>query len=103
MALVRVGQLSELPPGQVSEVCLGQDTYLICNHEGIVHCLSGICPHAGGPLGQGGMHGEMIVCPWHGWEFNCLTGANDQDEDLLVEKFQTVVDAGEIYIDIPQS
>ena len=100
---MRVGQLSELPSGQLSEVRVGVDTYVLCNHDGTVHCFSGICPHAGGPLGQGAMHGEMIVCPWHGWEFNCVSGANDEDEDVVLERFQTIIDAGEIYIDVPQS
>ena len=50
MAFVKVGSLAALPPGSVTEVTLGEDSYAICNLKGDLHALWGICPHAGGPL-----------------------------------------------------
>jgi nitrite reductase (NADH) small subunit len=75
MPFVKVGSLSTLPPGSVMEALVGDGTYAICNvgREG-VYALDGICPHSGGPLGQGALHGATLVCPWHAWEFDCRSG-----------------------------
>jgi|SRR5579875_394031 len=101
MALIRVSSASEFPPGAVKEIEANGATYAVCNADGDFHCLEGICPHAGGPLGQGTLSGNHVVCPWHGWEFDCRTGANDFDEDLQVQTYPVVVQNGEILIDVP--
>jgi nitrite reductase (NADH) small subunit len=101
MPLRNAGSLSELPPGAVKEIEAGETTYAVCNFEGELHCMSGTCPHAGGPLGQGNLSGNFLVCPWHGWEFDCRTGVNDLDEDVQVETYKVLVQDGQILIDIP--
>jgi nitrite reductase (NADH) small subunit len=103
MALIQVGGLNEVPPGSVREVSHGDRTFALCNLDGKLYCLDGVCPHAGGPLGEGILQGEMLVCPWHGWEFSCVTGANDADEDLTVDQFPVTVENGRIFIDVPES
>jgi nitrite reductase (NADH) small subunit len=101
MPLVKVGSLSELPPGSVLEVQVGDGTYAICNAGGEVHALDGICPHAGGPLGQGALHGTTLVCPWHAWEYDCRSGANEMDEAFQLAKFPVKIQGDDILIDVP--
>ena len=69
MAFVKVGSLSALPPCSVIEVTLGEDSHAVCNLNGELHALTGICPHAGGPIGQGTLQGQLVVCPWHEWAY----------------------------------
>jgi nitrite reductase/ring-hydroxylating ferredoxin subunit len=101
MALVKIGSVASLPPGSVIEVEHNGENYAIGNADGTLFCLEGLCPHAGGPLGQGALNGEMLVCPWHGWEFDCRTGANDYDEDLKLQKFPVTLQDDSIFIDVP--
>ena len=101
MPLVRAGSLDQLPPGTVMPVDIGPQTFAVCNVAGELHALEGICPHAGGPLGDGALHGHTLVCPWHAWEFDCRTGANDFDPEVRVETFSAHVEDGEILIEIP--
>ena len=100
MPFVKVGTVSELPPGSVIEAGVGENTYAICNVGGEFHALDGFCPHAGGPLGHGALHGYTLVCPWHAWEFDCRTGANDFDPDVVVPTFPVNVDGGDILLDV---
>lgn len=100
MPLVKVGELSELPSGAVKEIERGDLTYALCNVEGKLHCVEGLCPHAGGPLGQGTLNGNYIVCPWHGFEFDCRTGLNEDDEDMRLSIFPVTVKDGAILIDV---
>jgi nitrite reductase/ring-hydroxylating ferredoxin subunit len=101
MAFVKVGSLAALPPGSVMEAEVGEGTYAICNMDGELNALDGICPHAGGPMGQGNLDGNRLICPWHAWEYDCRTGVNDYDENVKLAKFPVKVEGDDILIDVP--
>lgn len=101
MAFVRVASVAALPPGAAMEAEVAGNTYAICNLNGELRAYDGICPHAGGPLGQGSIEGKNLVCPWHCWEYDCLTGVNDYDESVKLTPFPVKVEGGDILIDIP--
>jgi nitrite reductase/ring-hydroxylating ferredoxin subunit len=100
MAFVKVCSLAQLPPGTVMEAEVDGNTYAVCNADGELHALDGVCPHAGGPLGQGALHGTTLVCPWHAWEYDCRTGQNDFDPDVKVARFPVKEESGDILIDV---
>jgi nitrite reductase/ring-hydroxylating ferredoxin subunit len=102
MAFVKVGSLSALPPGSVTEVILGEDTFAICNRNGELHALSGICPHAGGPIGQGALNDNLVTCPWHEWSYDVSSGENDYDPVVKLDVFPVKVEGDDILID-PQA
>ena len=83
------------------EAVVGEDSYAVCNVDGEIHALEGVCPHAGGPLGQGALHGETLACPYHGWEYNCRTGVCLIAEDLVLKKFPVRIADGNVLIDVP--
>ncbi len=99
MPFVKVASLSKLPPGTVTEILLGDHAYALCNHEGAVHALSGVCPHEGGPVGQGNLSGNLLVCPWHEWAYDCQTGANDYDPAVKLDRFAVKLEGDDILID----
>jgi len=101
MAFVKVGSLAALPPGSVMEAEVGEGTYAICNVGGELSALEGICPHAGGPIGQGNVDGDRVVCPWHEWAYYCRTGVNDYDESVKLATFPVKLDGDDILIDVP--
>ena len=45
--------------------------------DGQFGAVSGICNHAGGPLGKGALEGDYIVCPWHYYKFHRVTGEGE--------------------------
>jgi nitrite reductase (NADH) small subunit len=102
MAFVKVGSLSSLPPGSVTEVIMGEESYAVCNVNGELHALAGICPHAGGPIGQGNVQDNMVICPWHEWAYDCRTGENDFDPTIKLDRFPVKSDGDDILID-PQA
>lgn len=82
------------------EVTVYGQAYAVCHVDGDVHALEGSCPHLGGPLGQGALHGHMLVCPWHAWEFDCRTGENDRTPGIKVSTVAAKIDGDEILIDV---
>jgi nitrite reductase/ring-hydroxylating ferredoxin subunit len=101
MAFVKVGSLSSLPSGEVIEVEVAGKQYAICNAGGELHALDGVCPHQGGPLGQGALHKGILVCPWHAWEYDCRSGENTWDPETRLEKFPVRVEGDDILIGLP--
>ena len=85
-----VAAVSEIPPGERKLVeCEGRSIGVF-NVKGKFYALRNRCAHQGGPLCQGRLtgflqarvpgeyaysrQGEMLRCPWHGWEFDIKTG-----------------------------
>ncbi len=100
MAFVKAGPLAMLPEGSVAEVRVEGRTVALCNSGGTVYAVDGICPHAGGPLGHGALHGTWLVCPFHAWEFDCRTGENDFDASISVPTYAVKLEGGDIYVDV---
>jgi len=61
--------------------------------------IHGACNHVGGPLGQGTLDGDYIVCPWHNWKFHRVTGKGEPgyDEDR-VPRFEFKVEGGRLLV-----
>jgi nitrite reductase/ring-hydroxylating ferredoxin subunit len=102
MALVHAGKLSQLPPQSVREVVVGEKVYAVCNLDGEVTAIEGVCLHRGGPLGHGMVNDGRVVCPWHLWEFDCRTGEYDFDPKLKLATYRVQVEGDDILIDVPE-
>ncbi len=101
MALVKVGSVAALAPNAVTEVFVDDQPYAICNIDGTVRAMSGVCLHAGGPLGQGQVRDGLVVCPFHLWEFDAATGACPFTPARRVPTFDVRLDGDEIWIEVP--
>jgi nitrite reductase (NADH) small subunit len=101
MPFLKVANLSQVPPGSVLEVMVGQQPYAICHTQGSVYALNGICPHRGGPLGQGQIHQGHVVCPYHLWEFDCRTGEYDLEPARRVATYEVKIEDGDIFLQVP--
>lgn len=100
MAFVKVASLTALPPGDVMQAEVGGNSYVLCNLDGELYAYDGICPHSGGPLGQGNLVGNTLVCPWHAWEFDCRTGVNPYDDSVALASFPVKTQGDDILIDV---
>ena len=103
MAFQRFLSLSELPPGELLEIVRGNDLYAVCNVDGEVRAMAGVCPHHGGPLGQGALEGGVVTCPWHAWQFDSRTGACVFNETVRVPVYPVRIENGEILADLPDA
>jgi len=101
MALVKVASVSDLHEGALIEVMIGNEPYAVCNASGELHAMQGVCPHRGGPLGQGALNGNMVTCPWHAWEFDCRTGQNDYDPAVKIAKYDVKISGDDVFLDLP--
>ncbi len=109
-----VMQLDELPVGSRKIISLNDQSIGLFNVQGEVVAILNLCPHELAPVCQGqvsgttlpslpgepfkwGHVGEIIRCPWHGWEFNLLTGTCLTDRRKL-RRFPVSIEDGWIQI-----
>ena len=72
----------------------------LANVDGRLAALDNWCPHRHGPLGQGWLEGEAVVCPWHSWAFNTRTGKAEPPERAQVDVLPVKVEGDEVWIDL---
>ncbi|MGD9722675.1 MAG: Rieske (2Fe-2S) protein [Pirellulales bacterium] len=70
----RIARLDECPPGRAIERVACERVLALANVDGTLYAIDGVCPHQGGPLGQGTLCAAVLTCPWHGWQFDVSTG-----------------------------
>ncbi|MBM3811376.1 MAG: Rieske (2Fe-2S) protein [Acidimicrobiia bacterium] len=99
MAFQKACSAEQLREGGVIGVQLGERQIAICNIAGSLHALDDVCPHRGGPLSQGALHGSEISCPWHGWTFDCSSGVNTYNPAQRQQTFPVMLAGGDILLD----
>ena len=123
-------RVSDLPPGERKIVAVRSRSIGVFNVHGEYYALRSLCPHQGAPLCRGAItgtarstapgeiiwerDGQILRCPWHGWEFDIATGRSvfnphrlrvrtydvtveqpgPEEEDPSVESFEVTVEDG---------
>jgi 3-phenylpropionate/trans-cinnamate dioxygenase ferredoxin subunit len=100
---VKVAQVSELTPGEMTMVNLGDDQVLLANVNGNIHAVEDICSHAYASLSEGDLNGEEVECPLHGGVFSVVTGeALGPPADDPVKLYQVRIDGDDVLIAPPE-
>ena len=74
MAYLRVCGTSEVPVGDLKQFNIRGNEILVVNLNNQFFCLEARCTHAGAPLAEGELNGDVLTCPWHGSRFNITDG-----------------------------
>lgn len=106
--------VAELPPGSSTSIKAFGTTVAIFNVGGCLFATGNHCPHHGAPLCHGrisgtmlpsrpqeysyGREGEVLKCPWHGWEFDLQSGKTLFDPAVGVKVYGVEVEDGQIVI-----
>lgn len=87
-----VGRIEETPVGPIA----------IYHVDSRICAIADSCPHAGASLSDGELEGDVVTCPLHGSQFRVTDGERLRGPaDLEVEAFRVVVDAGEVFVELP--
>lgn len=100
MAAVNLIDIASLPPGSSAEVVAEGKVFAVFNVDGTIHVLDGICPHAGGPLGKGMLRGNIVTCPWHGWQFDVSSGQHCLNHRLCQKRYEAKIEDGQVVAEI---
>jgi nitrite reductase (NADH) small subunit len=95
----RICFASEVPgEGEVAEFTVQGRPLCVAHVNGVIAVLDGVCPHEGGPLGEGIVEDGRVVCPWHAYAFDPRSGVADQDPEVKAEVFEAKIEDGELRV-----
>ena len=111
---VAVARVDEVPPGGRKIVAVSGRSIGVFNVGGRFVAVRNVCPHQGAPVCRGrvggttlpsepgayrwGREGEILACPWHGWEFDLLTGRALADPSARLRTYPVTVRDGTVYV-----
>jgi len=72
-----LGPIQKFTASPLTPAKIGTTRLAITYVNGEFGALSGVCNHAGGPVAEGRIDGEYVVCPWHQWKYHCRTGKGE--------------------------
>lgn len=103
----KVAEPGELAEGRVKSAAAGAVSVALVRFEGQYAAMDNRCPHQGGPLGEGSIEKGVedrcwLRCPWHGWDFDPLTGkppGGHEDEGQTLYPVEERADG--VYVGVP--
>ena len=109
-----VANASDIAPGERQIVTIKERSIGVFNVNGEFIAVLNICPHELAPVCRGrvggttqpsmpgefiwGQEGEIVACPWHGWEFDLLTGKGLADDRVRLRRYPVEVRDGTVYV-----
>jgi nitrite reductase/ring-hydroxylating ferredoxin subunit/multimeric flavodoxin WrbA len=96
---VDVGSAGELATRELQQVMVKNVRIALSFRDGTFGAIHGSCNHAGGPLGQGTLEGDYVVCPWHQWRFHRVDGHGERGfETDTVPKYRVQVEGDRVMV-----
>lgn len=95
-----VARADDLAEGRARVVRAGGREIALVRAGGRFVALSNTCRHRGGPVGEGDVDvpANTIACPWHGWEYDLITGKATLNPAARLETYPVEVVGGEVRV-----
>ncbi len=100
--IVTVARVEEIPEGERKIINVDGISIGIFHHNGNFYALHNSCLHRGGPVCTGSLNGDVIECPWHGFQYDVRDGHLLTDPKSHLDTFRVQVEDDEVKLEIPQ-
>jgi len=98
-SFTKVATVTDIPDGSGKTVEAGGKKIAVFNAGGKFYAIDNTCKHRGGPLGEGELQGTVVVCPWHGWEYDIVTGANLDEPNIKLGCYPVKVEGNDVLVE----
>lgn len=100
MNWIQVGKLEDIPRqgSRVVKTATGEIA-LFRSVDDQVFALNNRCPHKGGPLSQGIVHGKRVTCPLHSWVIDLESGEAISPDIGCAHRLEVRVAHGELFLE----
>lgn len=96
-----LGDVESLKSTALQQITIGRTRIALSYLNGQFGAVSGVCNHVGGPLGEGTLNGDYIVCPWHHYKYHCQTGQGEPGfEDDRVPRYELKQENGHLLVNL---
>jgi thiamine pyrophosphate-dependent acetolactate synthase large subunit-like protein/nitrite reductase/ring-hydroxylating ferredoxin subunit len=97
----RVAAVDDLADGRVMTVTAGRRSLALTHFNGKWGALDNHCPHQGGPLGEGSIEKSWLRCPWHGYDYDPITGTPPPGFTDAPAAHAVEVRGNDVYVALP--
>ena len=98
---VVVARATDIPDGERKIVQVGTLSIGVFHHKGNWYAVRNSCLHRGGPIAAGPLNGDILVCPWHGFQYNLLNGQLLVDPNARLEMYAVTERDGNVILQAP--
>lgn len=95
---IEILQAGALPIGRVTACTIAGRTVAVYHTERGFFATDNTCPHRGGPLAEGDLLGNEIVCPWHLWGFDVESGVCTGNPEISVATHEVQLDGDRVLL-----
>ncbi|MGH2619081.1 MAG: Rieske 2Fe-2S domain-containing protein, partial [Anaerolineales bacterium] len=99
---VLVAEAADIPEGERLIAQVGDQSVGVFHHGGHWYALRNHCLHRGGPVATGSLEGDILTCPWHGYQYDVTTGKFLLDPGVGLETYPVLVTEGKVHLQIPE-
>lgn len=96
---IRVAKTGDIPEGKGRAVNVGRKLVAVFKVAGRFYAVNDICPHMGGSLASGAVHGTQVICPSHGMCFDLGTGESADAFGHCIQTYEVKVEGDDLLID----
>ncbi len=97
--MVKICATKDIKPGEMKQFDVKGVELLVVNLDNRFYCLGARCTHAGAPLGEGTLDGDILTCPWHSSRFRITDGSVINGPALKpLPTYKVVVQEGQLFI-----
>ena len=93
-----IARVGDLPSGRATSVTVGERKIALFHTTSGFFASENACPHRGGPLGEGDLLGEEIVCPWHLWGFDVRSGVCTGNAQVRMTMHEVKIEGDRILV-----
>jgi len=97
---VEVANVDDLPVGRARVCTIGEQRIALYHTSKGFFASENTCPHRGGPLGEGDIIGDEIVCPWHFWSFEVASGVCPGNPELKIVTHEVRIERDRVLVKI---
>ena len=98
--LTVIAKTEDISPGSGIVAEVDDKNLAVFNVDGNYFVIDNTCIHRGGPLGEGDLNGDVVTCPWHGWDYNVKTGACTNNPDACVKAYAVTLEGSDIKVEL---
>jgi multimeric flavodoxin WrbA/nitrite reductase/ring-hydroxylating ferredoxin subunit len=98
---VDVGHAEDFSTTPLKRVTAMNVELAISCKDGKLGAISNVCNHVGGPLGEGRLDGDYVICPWHNWKFHRCSGIGEPGfEEDRIPAYPVRIESGRVFVNL---
>ncbi|MFY9268768.1 MAG: non-heme iron oxygenase ferredoxin subunit [Candidatus Manganitrophaceae bacterium] len=101
MSFILVAKASEITPGSAKLIEINRLEIALFRLGDEFYATSNLCLHQAGPLVEGRIDGEEVICPWHHWRFNIKDGVSSLSPKLKLKTYLVKREGDDVLIALP--